>query len=273
MKGWITRTCYPFRLYVIRRWQRPVHFVVFLCIVLIGLLFWKRMFRNHVVACRPVSCIDSVVSDLSLPNLQEVMDADALSPSYSISTPTTIASLSPFQQPYSSLSSLHSPYHPSCDNLDSINSYSNSTLPNQSHSPSHPYPSQSPSHSYLNQSPSHPYPNRSPSHLNQNSSSNKSTPRSLNSTHCSRSQKPPTLRSFQGRLVDASRDNATCRVLQQLLDDASLPSVRRVFKELKPHLVDLMMDPCGNYIFQKLVERGDDALRNNIVSAGVWRDS
>ena len=62
-------------------------------------------------------------------------------------------------------------------------------------------------------------------------------------------------------------------MLQQLLDDASLPSVRRVFKEVKPHLVELMMDPCGNYIFQKLAERGDDALRNNIVLVGVWRDS
>lgn len=265
-------SCYPFRLYVIHRWQRPVHFVLFLCKVLVGLPFWERMFRNHVVACRPISRVDSVVSDLSLPNLQEVMDADALSPSYSISTPNTIASLSPFQQPYSSLSSLHSPYHPSCDNLGSINSYSNSIISNQSHSPSHPYPSQSPSHLYPNPSP-HPQSDRSSSHLNPNSSSNKSTPRSLNSTHRSRSQKPPTLRSFQGRLFEASRDYASCRVLQQLLDDASLPSVRRAFKEVKPHLVELMMDPCGNYIFQKLAERGDDALRNNIVPVGVWRDS
>ena len=69
------RSCYPFRLYVIHRWQRPVHFVLFLCKVLVGLPFWERMFRNHVVACRPISRVDSVVSDLSLPNLQEVMDA------------------------------------------------------------------------------------------------------------------------------------------------------------------------------------------------------
>ena len=34
---------------------------------------------------------------------------------------------------------------------------------------------------------------------------------------------------------------------------------------MKPHLVELMMDPCGNYIFQKLAERGDDALRNSIL--------
>lgn len=40
-------TCYPFRLYVIHRWQRPVHFVLFLCKVLVGLPFWERMFRNH----------------------------------------------------------------------------------------------------------------------------------------------------------------------------------------------------------------------------------
>ena len=59
-------SCYPFRLYVIHRWQRPVHFVLFLCKVLVGLPFWERMFRNHVVACRPICLLFNSHTLLSL---------------------------------------------------------------------------------------------------------------------------------------------------------------------------------------------------------------
>jgi hypothetical protein len=63
-----------------------------------------------------------------------------------------------------------------------------------------------------------------------------------------------TISSLVGQIRRLSRDQMGCRMLQQALV-ANDPEVSTtIFHELLPHMADLMMDPFGNYLFQKLFD-------------------
>ena len=54
---------------------------------------------------------------------------------------------------------------------------------------------------------------------------------------------------------------ARCRFLQRKFDEGGPQAVGRVLPEILDHLMELMVDPFGNYLIQKLLDRCDEAQR------------
>lgn len=55
-----------------------------------------------------------------------------------------------------------------------------------------------------------------------------------------------------------AKDHLQCRYLQQVLNQLSYIEINEVYKEIRSNLVELMMDPFGIYLFQKLLELSTD---------------
>lgn len=72
------------------------------------------------------------------------------------------------------------------------------------------------------------------------------------------------LEEFKGRLYELCKDQHGCRFLQTKMEESST-HVNTIYEEVHTHFVDLMTDPFGNYLCQKLLERCDDAQRSVIV--------
>ncbi|ETV97049.1 hypothetical protein H310_09878 [Aphanomyces invadans] len=83
-----------------------------------------------------------------------------------------------------------------------------------------------------------------------------------------------SLDDLRGRVFAMSKDQNGCRLLQEQLDN-SVDQVHHprtatdlcdvIYTESLPHLVDMMVDPFGNYLFQKLLECGTESQRFAIV--------
>ncbi|CEP10847.1 hypothetical protein [Parasitella parasitica] len=73
-----------------------------------------------------------------------------------------------------------------------------------------------------------------------------------------------SLEEFEGNLFELCKDQNGCRFLQTKLEESSM-NVTLIYEEIHTHFVDLMTDPFGNYLCQKLLERCDDAQRTSIV--------
>lgn len=73
-----------------------------------------------------------------------------------------------------------------------------------------------------------------------------------------------TLEQAIGRMHTLARDQWGCRFLQAKLDESPV-AASAVLDELFPHLVELMTDPFGNYLCQKLMERCSDVQRCAII--------
>lgn len=69
---------------------------------------------------------------------------------------------------------------------------------------------------------------------------------------------------FQDKLFELCKDQHGCRFLQLKLEE-SKSNVDMIYKEIHLHFVELMTDPFGNYLCQKLLERCDDTQRSSIV--------
>mmetsp|Transcript_3131 Transcript_3131/g.8489 ORF Transcript_3131/g.8489 Transcript_3131/m.8489 type:complete len:432 (-) Transcript_3131:59-1354(-) len=66
----------------------------------------------------------------------------------------------------------------------------------------------------------------------------------------------------KGHVYSMCKDQYDCRFLQRQLDDQTNGEVTAlVLEETKEHFVDLMTDPFGNYLCQKLLEHCNDAQR------------
>ncbi|KAF0700281.1 Aste57867_9189 [Aphanomyces stellatus] len=75
-----------------------------------------------------------------------------------------------------------------------------------------------------------------------------------------------TIDDIQGRVYAMSKDQNGCRLLQEQLDFVDRSDLcDLIYTESLPHLVDMMVDPFGNYLFQKLLERVTDAQRLVVV--------
>lgn len=72
------------------------------------------------------------------------------------------------------------------------------------------------------------------------------------------------LEEFQGKLYELCKDQHGCRFLQLKLEE-SKSNVNLIYQEIHLHFVELMTDPFGNYLCQKLLERCDDTQRSSIV--------
>ncbi|ONK65044.1 uncharacterized protein A4U43_C07F32900 [Asparagus officinalis] len=93
-------------------------------------------------------------------------------------------------------------------------------------------------------------------------SSRSSSPDSLDSIHPNSS-----IDEVIGRIYSLAKDQYGCRFLQRKLIDGSLEDVNIIFFEIIDHIVELVVDPFGNYLIQKLLEVCSEDQRMQIIDA------
>jgi len=73
------------------------------------------------------------------------------------------------------------------------------------------------------------------------------------------------LEQIIGQIYGLCKDQHGCRFLQRKLDERNEQTVQIIFNEVKTHMVELMVDPFGNYLCQKLLESCSDDQRTVLV--------
>jgi hypothetical protein len=68
-----------------------------------------------------------------------------------------------------------------------------------------------------------------------------------------------------------ARDQHGCRFLQRKFEEGGAAAVETVFEEVLDQLVDLMVDPFGNYLVQKLLDICSDEQRLRMLQAVAQR--
>ncbi|XP_022763702.1 uncharacterized protein LOC111309108 isoform X2 [Durio zibethinus] len=81
----------------------------------------------------------------------------------------------------------------------------------------------------------------------------------------SSSPKYNSLAEARGYIYLIAKDQHGCRFLQRLFDEGTQQDVRIIFKEIIGHVVELMMNPFGNYLMQKLLEVCNEEQRMRIL--------
>lgn len=75
-----------------------------------------------------------------------------------------------------------------------------------------------------------------------------------------------SVEDIQGRVFAMSKDQNGCRLLQEQLDYEDRQDLCEViYQESLDHLAEMMVDPFGNYLFQKLLERVAEKKRLAII--------
>ncbi|KAJ1265399.1 hypothetical protein BS78_08G074100 [Paspalum vaginatum] len=88
-----------------------------------------------------------------------------------------------------------------------------------------------------------------------------------NRKKCSPASKPPhgeSLAGLRGLMYYVARDQHGCRFLQERLDDGKR-EVDLIFSGVSRHAAELMVDPFGNYLMQKLLSVCDAGQRMTLV--------
>ncbi|KAI0163224.1 armadillo-type protein [Pestalotiopsis sp. NC0098] len=73
------------------------------------------------------------------------------------------------------------------------------------------------------------------------------------------------LSNFQGGILELCKDQHGCRYLQKQLENRVPQEIHIIWAETNAHVVDLMMDPFGNYLCQKLLEYCTDDERTVLI--------
>jgi hypothetical protein len=68
-----------------------------------------------------------------------------------------------------------------------------------------------------------------------------------------------------GHIYSLCKDQHGCRFLQKKLEDRDSMIVEIIFNEVYDHMTELMIDPFGNYLCQKLLEHCNDDQRLDII--------
>lgn len=74
-----------------------------------------------------------------------------------------------------------------------------------------------------------------------------------------------SLAEAQGYIYYIAKDQHGCRFLQRMFDEGTPQEVRIIFSEIIDHVVELMMNPFGNYLMQKLLEVCNEEQRMEIL--------
>ncbi|WEW56356.1 hypothetical protein PRK78_001799 [Emydomyces testavorans] len=74
------------------------------------------------------------------------------------------------------------------------------------------------------------------------------------------------LEQYRGELYGLCKDQHGCRYLQRKLEERIPESVQMIFLEIHMHVVELMTDPFGNYLCQKLLEFSNDEQRTALIN-------
>ncbi|XP_058105924.1 uncharacterized protein LOC131249287 [Magnolia sinica] len=98
-------------------------------------------------------------------------------------------------------------------------------------------------------------------------SSRDSSPDNLDFRYASRSQqqKYNSVDEIVGRIYLLAKDQHGCRFLQKKFAEGSSEDIRKIFVEIIGHIVELMTDPFGNYLIQKLLEVCNEDQRMQIL--------
>ncbi|KAH7353000.1 hypothetical protein KP509_19G074400 [Ceratopteris richardii] len=75
------------------------------------------------------------------------------------------------------------------------------------------------------------------------------------------------LEDLRGNIYTLAKHQHGCRVLQKKLDEAKFEDIEKIFEEIKDHVVQLMTDPFGNYLVQKLFDACNESHRTAILDA------
>ncbi|KAI9863830.1 MAG: hypothetical protein M1813_003482 [Trichoglossum hirsutum] len=74
------------------------------------------------------------------------------------------------------------------------------------------------------------------------------------------------IESLRGEIYALCKDQHGCRYLQKRLEERDPNHVQMIFLETNQHVVELMTDPFGNYLCQKLLEFSNDEQRTVLVN-------
>lgn len=77
------------------------------------------------------------------------------------------------------------------------------------------------------------------------------------------------LENCQGHLYNMSKDQHGCRYMQRKLEDGASGHIEIIFAETCPHIIELMTDPFGNYLCQKLFEHCNDEQRSALIETAA----
>ncbi|KAF8398594.1 hypothetical protein HHK36_017525 [Tetracentron sinense] len=83
----------------------------------------------------------------------------------------------------------------------------------------------------------------------------------------SQPQKYNSVDEVTGRIYLMAKDQHGCRFLQRNFTEGTAEDVEKIFLEIIGHIVELMTDPFGNYLVQKLLEVCDEDQRMQILHA------
>lgn len=73
------------------------------------------------------------------------------------------------------------------------------------------------------------------------------------------------LEDLTGQIYGLCKDQHGCRYLQKKLEEGNPAYVDMIFQETHDHVVELMTDPFGNYLCQKLLEHTNQEQRTTLV--------
>lgn len=77
------------------------------------------------------------------------------------------------------------------------------------------------------------------------------------------------LESCIGQLYNMSKDQHGCRYMQRKLEEGNAAHTQIIFSETCPNIIELMTDPFGNYLCQKLFEHCEDEQRMALIEAAA----
>ena len=69
----------------------------------------------------------------------------------------------------------------------------------------------------------------------------------------------------QGYIYDIAKDQHGCRFLQKIFDEGTSQDVQIIFNEIIDHVLELMVNPFGNYLMQKLLEVCNEEQKTHIL--------
>lgn len=73
-----------------------------------------------------------------------------------------------------------------------------------------------------------------------------------------------SLEEVVGQVMQVAQDQNGCRFLQRKFDEGGSQAVGVVFDEIQENIVELMKDPFGNYLVQKLLDRCSEEQRTQV---------
>ena len=71
---------------------------------------------------------------------------------------------------------------------------------------------------------------------------------------------------IKNKVIMLSKDQNGCRILQKKMDEGDSEVVDIILNESEPYLTDMMVEPFGNYLFQKFLENVTEEWKTRILA-------